>query len=129
MSTVDTNVLIRILIDDPSNKKQCERAREFVSTLKQLYIPQIVQIEFTWVLTKTYEFTKEQIIFVLKSILNNGAFKLEKRNIFIKALSYYQQYNVSFADLIILAEAEENDALPLVTFDKKLGKLTNAQLV
>ena len=127
MKTVDTNILLRILVDDATDRKQLERVRELALTLEQLYIPQIVQVELVWILKKT--FTKEQIVFTLETLLKNSAYELEKRNIFITALSYYQESNVGFSDCIILAQAEEKAALPLLTFDKKLGKLTNTQLV
>lgn len=127
MKTADTNILLRILIDDGTDKRQLERVRELALNFGQLYIPQIVQVELVWILKKT--FTKEQILFILETLLKNSAYELEKRNIFIAALSYYQASNVGFSDCLILATAEEKEAVPLITLDKKLGKLANTQLV
>src|SRR3989338_8620921 len=119
MQTVDTNVLLRILVDDPSNQKQCVSARRWAEQTKHVYIPQVVQIELVWVLKYSYQSSKEDITFILKTVKNNGAFELQRLNIFANALEYYQHHNVDFADCLILAEAEHSATTPVVTFDKK----------
>lgn len=129
MNTIDTNVLLRVLIDDLENKQQSELARECVATIKQLYITQVVQVEMVWVLKHAYKFLKERIVFILENLALNGAIELQNRKIYLKALAYYTLNNIDFADAIILAEAEELKATPLLTFDKKLSKLENAELV
>jgi predicted nucleic-acid-binding protein len=130
MSAVDTNVLLRLLVDDPGNKKQCTIARKWASELEEtLYISQIIQVELVWVLKKAYEFPKENILLVLQTLNTNGAFELQRSDIFKSALSYYKLNNVDFSDAIILSEAESSMLTPLVTFDKKLGKLNNTVLL
>lgn len=130
MCSVDTNVLLRLLVDDPGNKKQCHTARAWAIKLEEtLYISQIVQVELVWVLKKAYEFSKEEILLVLQTLNTNGAFELQQADLFRKALSYYQLGNIDFSDAIILSEAEESRAIPLITFDKKLSKLGNTSFL
>ena len=129
MRSIDTNALLRLLVEDPDNKKQCEAIRNLVVTDEQVYVAQVVQIELVWALQKAYQFSKAHIIFVLELLANNGAFELQRYKKYIKALDYYRKNNVGFSDCIILAEIEEKKAMPLITFDKKLGKLDNTYLL
>lgn len=45
MIAVDTNILVRILIDDPSAFKQMDLAKALLKKARQAFVPQIVQIE------------------------------------------------------------------------------------
>jgi predicted nucleic-acid-binding protein len=42
---VDTNVLVRILADDPGQPTQVEAARVLASQAKQVFVPLVVQVE------------------------------------------------------------------------------------
>lgn len=54
MITVDTNVMVGILIDDGSNE-QIRLARDLVAAAEQVFIPKLVQIELIWVLARSYQ--------------------------------------------------------------------------
>jgi predicted nucleic-acid-binding protein len=56
MVAIDTNVLIRLLVDDPGAANQVRIARKTVQAAEQVYIPQIVQVECVWVLQRVYGF-------------------------------------------------------------------------
>ncbi len=129
MRSIDTNALLRLLVDDSTAKKQCEIIRSLVAEDEQLYITQVVQVELVWVLQKAYQFSKAQIVFVLELLANNSAFELQCYKKYLKALDCYRKNNIGFSDCIILAEIEEKSAMPLITFDKKLGKLGNTYLI
>ena len=124
MKTLDTNVLLRVLIDDPSNKNQCLIARKMVENSSKVYISQVSQVEVVWLLKK-YPFAKNEILFLLESLLINSVFELQNRAIFTKAVKFYRESTADFADCIILAEAIEASATPLITFDRKLAKLNH----
>ena len=129
MRSIDTNALLRLLVDEPGNKKQCETIRNLIATDESLYVAQVVQIELVWVLQKAYRFSKEQIVFTLAMLGNNRAFELQRYNSYMRALAYYREYNIGFSDCIILSESVAETATPLITFDKKLGKLENTLLI
>jgi predicted nucleic-acid-binding protein len=46
---VDTNVLIRLLLEDEEQPQQVQAARRLAIAVPQLYIPQVVQVEIVWV--------------------------------------------------------------------------------
>lgn len=58
MLALDTNVLVRILIDDTQFIDQCAAARALASAAGEVYVPQVVQIETVWVLESAYGFAR-----------------------------------------------------------------------
>lgn len=62
MITIDTNVLVRVIVDDVGQSEQTKIARDLVENAQRLYIPQIVQVELVWVLTKTYKTDKTTFV-------------------------------------------------------------------
>ena len=53
MQAVDTNVLLRALITDPSAPEQCARATAWVAAQAAIFVSQIVQAELAWWLRKS----------------------------------------------------------------------------
>lgn len=82
MISLDTNVLVRLFVDDEQQFEQCLAARQTVVNYETVYISQIVQAETVWVLSRAYEFSRENIQRVLESLLNNEAFRLENEAVF-----------------------------------------------
>jgi predicted nucleic-acid-binding protein len=125
---VDTNILVRVLVDDPGASKQCTAARHLVSDSREIYVSQIVQVETVWVLESAYQFDRVAINSALSELARNEAFALQRREIFVEALGEMSSGAVDFSDCLILAEARSEKA-ELATFDKKLGKRAGAKLV
>ncbi|WP_093065922.1 PIN domain-containing protein [Thiothrix caldifontis] len=50
MIAVDTNILVRVLTNDEESPAQTEQARALVKAVKRVFVPQVVQVEFVWVL-------------------------------------------------------------------------------
>lgn len=121
---VDTNVLLRFLLNDiPS---QVEEARKRFKQAKlgkiELHIPQIVLFEIVFNLTNTYKFDKNKVIGAIGVILNTPYLKVQNREIFILAIKCFQENNVSFVDCFIKAMSKEIKG-ELFSFDKKLNKI------
>jgi len=70
MIAVDTNVLVRLLINDPDSQTQISLAKALLKRAKQIYVPQIVQVELVWVLETAYCFDKPAVITVYTSSTN-----------------------------------------------------------
>lgn len=125
---VDTNVLVRVLVDDPGAPKQCAGARQLVGDSEAIYISQIVQVETIWVLESAYRLDRQAVTSVLTELARNEAFVLQRREVFVEALRQMSLGTADFSDCLILAEARAEN-VELATFDKKLGKLPGAKLV
>ena len=128
MKTVDTNVLLRILINDEKQMEQVKVARHWAKKVKQLFVPQIVQAELVWVLDVSYRLAKEEIIPILSHLRENEAFSLENERVYAVALQLFQEHHADFSDCLIWARSRSSE-YDIVTFDKKFGRLPHVQLL
>lgn len=128
MIAIDTNVLVRILVDDPGQPQQVSKARAAAAHARQVYIAQIVQVELVWVLSDAYGLDKKAIVGVLEELAVNQAYVLQEEDNFRTALSEYCSAAADFADYLILG-ASRAEKLTLFTFDRKLGKVEGVSIV
>ena len=125
MIAVDTNVLVRILADDPGQPAQVDAARALASQAKQVFVPLVVQVETVWVLESGYGLSKETVVQALEHLEVNQAFLLENEDLCHRALELFRSSNADYSDCVILSNCRVRD-LELYTFDKRLGKLAGA---
>lgn len=125
MIAVDTNVLIRILVDDPDATLQMQSARSLLARSELLYVPQIVQVEIVWVLESAYGFDKLAVCNILNHLLHHPQFQLQSTESFKSAVTIFSHHSADFSDCLILVESMQQQ-LQLFTFDKKLGRLKGA---
>jgi len=121
MIGIDTNVLVRILVEDAKAMKQCKVARDFVSKQDKLFICTTVLVETVWVLQRAYAVDKQQILAILQQFLLQNSLVFEDVQLIEKAIDIYQTGKFGFSDALILASNSINNC-HLYTFDKKLGK-------
>ena len=128
MIAVDTNLLVRILADDPGQPEQVNAARALASQAQQVYIPLVVQVETVWVLESGYKLSKPVIIQALEHIEINQAFVQEDDDLSHRALSLFRTSNADYSDCVILSDCQSRNH-ELYTFDKRLAKLKGAAAV
>lgn len=128
MLAVDTNVLVRVLVDDPTAPDQCRAAREAVSEAGDIYVSQVVQVETVWVLASAYGLRKVALQGALGAIDKHPAFHLQRQEVFKVAFQHYLAGHADFADCMILAESA-SAGHELATFDRKLGKLPGTRVI
>ena len=66
MIAIDTNVLVRILVNKPKAERQCHLARELIAEYDNIWVCQVILIETIGVLQASYQFSKEQILLMLE---------------------------------------------------------------
>lgn len=128
MIAIDTNVLVRVIVEAAGQPEQTKIARDLVENAQKVYIPQIVQIECTWVLAKVYKIDNAALVAVLEHLLINSAFILQQPERFKNAIDLFRQGHADFADCLILVESSHVDTV-LHTFDKRLGRHNNTRLL
>ncbi|CDH46874.1 type II toxin-antitoxin system VapC family toxin [Candidatus Contendibacter odensensis] len=128
MIAIDTNVLVRVLVDDPTAPQQCEQARILLKAQGSVWVSQPVLIETVWVLESAYGLDKAQLLDVLERILRHPGVCLESSELLDSALSLYSASHTDFADCLILVKAQTQHLI-LYTFDRKLARLHGAQRV
>jgi predicted nucleic-acid-binding protein len=131
MAALDTNVLVRYLIQDDA--RQGFQAKQLVgAALKRgesLFIPVTVVLELEWVLRSNFEFPKEQIMLTLSSLLAANELVFESEAAVEVALELFRRHKADFADCIHIALAHAAGQAPLWTFDKTAAKVEGASLV
>lgn len=75
MIAIDTNVLARILADDPGQPAQVRAARALASGAKKVFVPMIVQVKTVWILESGYGLSKETVVRSLEHLEVNQAFR------------------------------------------------------
>lgn len=127
MLAVDTNVLLRALVDDPEAMAQCRAARAEMAQHASIYIAQVVQVELAWVMRRALGFSPAIIAQTLERLRSHAALTLQAPDAFDAALTAYR-HGQDFADAMIAFEAGRI-AAELVTFDRKLAKLAGVRLL
>lgn len=126
MISVDTNVLVRVLVDDPGEPRQVAVARASVAKLSEVHVSQIVQVETVWVLETAHGLDKSEVLTVLEHLRDNAAFHLQRRAHFEAALDEFRTGSADFSDYLVLAESRRQKS-KLLTFDKRLLKSAGTQ--
>ncbi len=126
MLAVDTNVLVRLLTRDDA--KQAAAADAAIA--KGAWVSQLVLAEAVWVLDAVYERTSKQLIAALDLLLAHESLVLQDADVVAAALAQFRvKPALGFSDCLVLEIARKAGHLPLVTFDKTLGRLGGAQRV
>ena len=131
MAALDTNVLVRFLVQD--DVKQGVLARELIrSTLAKgepLFVPVTVMLELEWVLRSNFGFDKVQIIQTLSSLLAARELSFESETSVEVALALFGQNKADFSDCIHIALSHAAGMTPMWTFDRAASKVNGAQLL
>ena len=126
MIAVDTNVLVRGLVDDPGEPRQVASARAALARARQVQVSQVVQVETVWVLETAYGLPKSEVLAVLEHLRGNVGFQLQQRAQFEAALAEFRHGTADFADYLILSDSRARKS-KLLTFDKRLLKSPGTQ--
>ena len=120
MISIDTNVLIRIVIDDDHEQADLARVlfRENLSDVG-VRIPLIVLVESVWVLKKRYGRTKVEILHFLERLITIPGISVERRTEVENAITHWRNGTADFTDYIILAASEADGCTTTYTFEKK----------
>ncbi len=125
MIGIDTNVLIRLLVEDPEALDQNRAARALASRAQQVFVPLLVVVESVWVLETAYGLSRERVDNVLTLLGNNNACVIQDRDLFDQALAHYRS-GIDFADGVILEVNRARD-LTLYTFDRRFARLEGVE--
>lgn len=124
MISLDTNVLVRFLVQDDA--KQTARAkRALENQIKQnevCLVTLIVLVECVWVLESCYRLSRVQIVSTLRKLLSVPELKFVSVNLLYRAVEAYASGRGDFADYLIREQSLKIGASTVITFDKVLHK-------
>ena len=124
MIAVDTNVLVRaILNDDP---RQSATARRMIERARDVVVPVTVLLELAWVL-KSMGWNRGQIHQALSTLALQPTVQLDRATEVLAALDDFKTGPADFADYLNLHQARTLGARKFLTFDRKLAKAAGAE--
>ena len=124
MIAFDTNVLLRLLLNDDAGQARRAQAllEQAVSRSDKVLLPDIVLCEVEWVLGSVYDVPKAQIAATLRHLLEADEFAFLSRAAVATALHAYENGSAELSDYLIGATAARAGAATTYTFDRALRR-------
>jgi len=127
MAAADTNVVLRLLLED--DDAQTRAAGAFLRAKGPLFVSHVVLAEVVWVLTSVHGFGRADLSGFVEMLLATDGLELQDPIVVKDALEAHRSSKADFSDCLVLAIARRSGALPIGTFDRKLGQLDGVQRV
>ena len=124
MIGIDTNVLVRFIVqDEPKQSQIASRLIEdILSAANKGFISSIVLCEVVWVLKRLYRQPKDRLLLVVKTILEAEVFEVEHRDCAWRAYYDFDEGLADFSDYYLAQINKTHGASFTVTFDEKAQK-------
>lgn len=131
MPALDTNVLIRYLVQD--DNVQLASVQRLVDRCVieglPLFVPVTVVLELEWVLRSSFHYGKDDVLRVLSDLFLAAELSFESERALEVALQLYRKETADFADCLHIALAAQAGAQPFWTFDRGAAKIHGARLL
>lgn len=130
MNAVDTNVLVRLLVQD--DEAQYRSALAFFDRLSAgspARVDAIVLCELVWVLRSSYGYEREDVAEVIERILATERLEVDESESAWLALEDFRASHADFADCLIGRRAQRAGCKTTVTFDGRLKRLSTFEML
>ena len=124
MIGLDTNILVRYLAqDDPKQSKRASTIIEGeISRYQPGFISSVVLVEVCWVLGRLYTMKKEDVMRVVRELLNSEDLQIEHRDETLKAHQLAVAQGLDFSDALLGMIHLSKGCEYTLTFDKRAAK-------
>lgn len=130
MATFDTNVVVRLVVeDDETQSRRAEAAWRAALADDGVFLPKVVVVETVWVLRTAYHFDRRAVVETLQRLLEIEGVRAEDDGQVRGALSHFERGAADLSDYLILEAAREVNALPVRTFDQRFAREENVEIV
>lgn len=131
MIGLDTNVLVRYITqDDPVQADMVNQLIEQELTESSPgVISHIVLCEVVWVLSRAYNYSRQQVGEVIQAVLTCREFSVESADVAILAWQDYIQGNADFSDYLLGRVHQRLGAVYTLTFDRKAASSKQFKLL
>jgi predicted nucleic-acid-binding protein len=128
VKTLDTNVVVRLLIgDDPQQTPIAEQAFLDAIASGGVYLPDVVLAEVAWVL-RGYDLERTTRYQLLERLVRTRGVVVDDIDAVIDALEQFR-LGGDLADQLILARAASTGALPVLSFDRRFAASAGVELL
>ena len=109
MPALDTNVLVRYVVQDDSGQLAAARRliERCVGAGHSLFVPVTVSLELEWVLRANFGYVKDDVLQVLSNLFSAAELVFESERALEVALQLYREGTADFADCLHIALATE----------------------
>jgi predicted nucleic-acid-binding protein len=119
VTAVDTNVLVRIVVNDDAT--QAARARALMDSCDKVFLSRTVLLELAWVLASSqYRLDRDTVSTALRTLLAIPNVEMEAREAVMTALDWFER-GMDFADALHLASTDRETEF--ATFDLALERI------
>ena len=131
MAGLDTNVLVRWIVDD--DPRQAVRVQRLFEDAHgqgaPLFVPSTVMLELEWVLRSRYKFDKSTVLSAFNALLETQELEFQDEPALERALAFYRQNSVDFADCLHAGQCGSASRVPMITFDEAAARLPSVELL
>lgn len=124
MKSLDTNILVRLLVNDDQAQTQIvyDLFKKAEIEKEIFYISHLVILELIWVLDSVYEINRTNLVEAIHQLTLMPLLQFEDLTIINKFVQESKKTNIDLADLMIATTANHNGCEKTITFDKKAAK-------
>lgn len=122
MIAVDTNVLVRYLVED--DPRQAAEAAHLIDAAAEsgepIFVSQIVICEVVWVLSFAYDVPRREIAAILHQLRRAAGLLMESPDQVQRAIMSFENGKGDLADYLIAEQAIARGCSSIATFDRAL---------
>ena len=124
MIALDTNVLVRFLVEDDAAQARRAKAllQRAIDSEAPCYVSDVVLCELVWVLERRYKLGRAEICRGLRRLVYAQHLVFSSVESLARALEAYENARGGFADYVIREHARANGCEAVATFEKDLVK-------
>ncbi len=120
MIGIDTNVLLRAMLDDdPVQSRSAQKLLKSLREEQRGFINLPVLTELFWVLRSRYKLPRQKLAALMRDLIGVEHIEFEALEVAGKALAAYEGGTADFADMVIALRNREFGADRTFTFDKE----------
>ena len=124
MIALDTNVLVRVLVEDDA--AQAARARRLIAACaasgEACFVTTATLCELEWVLDSVYGATRADVAGAVRTLLVTAPFEVEEPALVARAVELYEKGKGDLSDHLIGQVGRARGARTTYTFDRDLRK-------
>lgn len=117
MKILDANMILRFLLKD--DEKSAVIVRDIIKSESVMVLPEIIA-EVVYVMTRVYQYERIKTSSGIAAFLNYHNIVTEKYDVVLKALQYFGDTSLDFADCLLCAYHTVS-GYEICSFDKKLN--------
>lgn len=122
MIGLDTNILLRWLLDDDSASGQSDAARIILESNETFFVNNIVLAETVWVLRNKAGQSRKVIETIVMRLIASANVEMESENTVHRALDAFVGGKADFADYLIAEVNAAAGCSTTLTFDRKAAQ-------